>query len=199
MHPAEIPFVVEAEAALVHRTGDAGVGGRVLRNQQGGGVACLEAVVHVLEKVERVAVDAALRVALPVDEARDCVHAQAVEMELFEPVIRGGLEETAHFTARMDEVVAAPLALADRAVRILIKRRAVILRQAVGVHREVHGHEIHDCADSGVVQAVDEQPELRRGAVARGRGEKSGVLVAPRAVKRVLGQRQEFHVGVAAV
>ena len=199
VHPAEIPFVVEAEAALVHRTGDAGVGGRVLRDEQSGGVARLEAAVHAFEEVERIAVYAALLVSLPVDEARDRIHAQTVEMELLEPVIRGGLQKTPHLATGMDEIIAAPLAFSDRAVRILIKRRAVILREAVGVHREVNGDEIHDRADSGVMQPVDQQPELRRCAVARGGGEKAGVLIAPRAVKRVLGERQELDVRVAAV
>ena len=61
------------------------------------------------------------------------------------------------------------------------------------------GHEIHDRAETGVVQPVDELFELRGRAVARGWREKSGILVAPRAVERVLGERKELDVRVAAV
>ena len=162
-------------------------------------MACLEAAVHALEEVERIAVYAALLVSLPVDEARDRIHAQTVEMEFLEPVIRGRLQKTPHFAARMVEIVAAPLADADRVVRVLVQRRAVELRKAVGVHCEVDGHEIHDRAETGVVQPVDELFELRGRAVARGRREKSGILVAPRAVERVLGERKELDVRIAAV
>ena len=162
-------------------------------------MARLEAAVHALEEVERIAVYAALLVSLPVDEARDRIHAQAVEMELLEPVIRGGLQKTPHLATGMDEIIAAPLAFSDRAVRILIKRRAVVPRETVGVDREVNGDEIHDRADSGVMQPVDELFELRGRAVARGRREKSGILVAPRAVERVLRERKELDVRVAAV
>ena len=179
VHPAEVPFAVKAQSALVHRAGHAGVGGRVLRDQQGGGVAGLEPCVHPSEEFQRVAVDAARRVALPVDQAGDRVHAQAVKVELGQPVVGRGLQKAAHLAPRVDEVVAAPLALAHVDMRILIERRAVVARKAVAVHREVHGDEVHDRADARLMQAVDQRFELGGRAVARGRGEKACILVAP--------------------
>ncbi len=38
----------------------------------------------------------------------------------------------------MNEIVAAPLADADRVVRVLVQRRAVELRKAVGVYGKVY-------------------------------------------------------------
>ena len=61
----------------------------------------------------------------------------------------------------------------------------------------MYRYKIHDCTDTGMMQLVNQHFQLRRRAVARGRGKKSGVLVAPGAVKRVLGQRQKLHMRVA--
>ena len=69
VHPAEIPFVVEAQAALVHRTGDTGIGSRVLSDEESRGMAGFETAVHIFKEVECVAVDAARGIALPVDQA----------------------------------------------------------------------------------------------------------------------------------
>ena len=135
--------------------------------------------VHVFEELHRVAVDAARRVALPVDQAADRVHAQAVKMELVEPVVGSGLQKAAHFAARVDEVAAAPLAFAHVGVGIFVKRRAVEQRKAVTVDREVYGYKVHDCTDARVMQPVDEHFQLCGRAVARGGREKAGVLVAP--------------------
>ena len=48
VHPAHIPLVVKAQAALVCRAGHAGVGGGVLGNEHGRGVALLEPAVQFL-------------------------------------------------------------------------------------------------------------------------------------------------------
>ena len=96
----------------------------------------------------------------------------------------------------MNEIVAAPFTFTDRAMRVLVQVRAVVFRQTVGVHGKVYRYKIHDCTDTGMMQLVNQHFQLRRRAVARGRGKKSGVLVAPGAVKRVLGQRQKLHMRV---
>ncbi len=56
-------------------------------------MAGFQTAVHIFEEFERVAVDAARGIALPVDEARDRIHAQTVEMELSEPVIGRRLQK----------------------------------------------------------------------------------------------------------
>jgi hypothetical protein len=72
---------------------------------------------------------------------------------------------------------------------------AVELRQAMGIGGEVRRHPIEDHADAGLVQRVDEGLEVVRRAVARARCEIPGGLVAPRAVERMLHERQQFNVG----
>ena len=55
-------------------------------------------------------------------------------------------------------------------------------------------HPVEDHADAVLVQHVDEVHEVLRRAVARGRREVAGRLVAPRAVERVLGHRHQLDV-----
>ena len=129
-------------------------------------MADLQSGVHIFQEIQRVTVDAARGVALPVDQAADRIHTQAVKMELVEPVIGRGLQETAHLTARMDEVTAAPFAFAHVGVRIFIERCAVEQGETVAVDREMHGDKVHDCADARVVQPIDQHFELRRCAIA---------------------------------
>ena len=72
---------------------------------------------------------------------------------------------------------------------------AVELRERPGVAREVRGHPVDDDADARLVQRVDEEPEVVGRAEPRGRRVVRGDLVPPRAAERVLGDRQELHVG----
>ena len=185
---------VEAQSVLFERLGHARISGRILCDQQRGGMAVFEPLVHHFEKGQRVSVDTACRVALPVDQAGDRVHAQTVKVELLEPVIGRRLQKAPHLAPRVDEVIAAPLAFAHSDVRVFVERCAVIPRKAIAVHCKMHGHKVHDRADARLMQAVDQGFELGGRAVARGRSKKSCILVAPRAVERMLGQGQEFDV-----
>ena len=84
-----------------------------------------------------------------------------------------------------------------RGIGVLVQVGAVEAGQAVGVGREVRRHPVEDHADAPLVEVVDEAHELLRRAVARGRGEVAGRLVAPRPVERVLHDRQQLDVGEA--
>ncbi len=58
-------------------------------------------------------------------------------------------------------------------------------------------HPVEDHADTVPVQHVDQVHAVLRRAVARGRREVAGGLVAPRSVERMLGDRHQLHVGEA--
>ena len=77
---------------------------------------------------------------------------------------------------------------------MLVQMRAVEIAQAMLVGGEVRRHPVEDHADAVLVQLVDEVHEVLRRAVAAGRGEISGRLIAPRAVERMLHHRHEFDV-----
>ncbi len=82
-------------------------------------------------------------------------------------------------------------------VRMLVQMGAVEIREAVLVARKVGGHPVEDDADAAAVKHVDEVHEVLRLAVARGRREVPGRLIAPGAVEGVLADRQQLDVGEA--
>ena len=82
-------------------------------------------------------------------------------------------------------------------VGVLIEVGAVEEAGAVLVGREVGGHPVQDDPDAVLVQVVHQKHEILGGAVAAGGREVAGGLVTPGAVKGVLHDRHEFHVGKA--
>ena len=155
-------------------------------------------MVQVLQKVHGTLVHAAVGVTLPVQCPGDGVHADAVAVVHIHPQPGGAAQEAAYLPAVVVEVAGAPLALAHIAV-VLVQVGAVELGQCVGVGGKVHRNKVHDDADAHAVAGVDEGSELGRGAVAAGHREIPGGLIAPAAVKGMLGQRQQLHMGKVMV
>ena len=58
-------------------------------------------------------------------------------------------------------------------------------------------HPVEQNAEAVLVAVIDEVAEIFRASEARGRGKKSGALVAPGIVQRMLGHRQQLDVGEA--
>ena len=199
IHPAQVPLVVKAQTAVLHRRGDFGIIGGILRDEHRRGVALLQALVHPLQKLQRGTVHAAGRVALPVDEPGDRVHAQTVKVEHPQPVIGAGLQKGADLPAGMHEIAAAPLALPHRGGGVFVQRGAVKVVQAVGVHRKMHRHKIQQHPHARLMAGVHQPAQSLRRAVTAGGCVKAGGLVAPAAVKGVLRQRHQLDVGVAVV
>ena len=126
------------------------------------------------------------RVALPVNQPADRIHAQAVKVEFLQPVLGGGLQEAAHLPPGVHEVAAAPLADAHVAVGVLVQGRAVVLPQGVVVHGKVDGHKIQQHPHALLVAAVHKGLQLPGAAVAGGGAEEPRVLIAPGRVAGVL-------------
>ena len=82
---------------------------------------------------------------------------------------------------------------------VLVEVGAVKLCQSVGIGGKVHRHKVHDDADAHAVAGVDKAGKLGGGAVAAGDGKIAGGLVAPAAVKGMLCQRQQLHMGKVMV
>ena len=117
-------------------------------------------------------------------------------MILRQPVVGRGLHKAGHLAAGKDKVVAAPFTGRHITGRIFIKLGPVILFEGIVIRREMGGHEVDDGTDAGIVQTVHEFLQFRRGPVpGRGR-EESRVLVAPAAVKGMLGQGHDLHMGI---
>ncbi len=205
VHPAHVPLEPEAESGAAGRRGDAGEARGFLGDHRDPGVALVGRGVDLLEERDRLEVlAAAVDVGGPfalfarvveVEHRGDGVDAQPVDVELLEPEESVGDEEVAHLAAAVVEDVGAPVpVLAAAGIRVLVERLAVEPCEREGVLREVTRHPVHDHADVGLVEPVDEVAQVVGVAEAAGGGEVSGDLIAPRAAERVLGERHELDV-----
>ena len=121
VHPAHVPLQAEAEAARVGGPGDAGPRRRLLRDHHGAGDPLVDRGVDLLQEGHRFEVLApAVHVGLPlagvarvveVEHRRHGVDAQAVDVELLEPVEGVGHEEVADLAAAEVEDERAPVGL----------------------------------------------------------------------------------------
>ena len=130
-----------------------------------------------------------------VQHAGHAVHANAVHVEVLEPVQHVGDQEGADLAAGKVELVRAPVG-----VNLVLKQHmAVKGGKAVGVGTKTAGHPVHDHADARLVARIDKVHELLRVAVARRGGIVAGRLVAPGAIEGMLHERHDLNVGVAHV
>jgi hypothetical protein len=75
-------------------------------------------------------------------------------------------------------------------IRVLVEMSTIELGESVRVRGEMRRHPVENHADPMLMQHIDERQEIVGRAVARRRREIAGRLIAPRAVERVLGNRQ---------
>ena len=84
-------------------------------------------------------------------------------------------------------------------VGVFVEMRAVELREAVRVAREMRGRPIENDAEAGLMAAVDKFHEIGGRAVAAGGGEVAERLVAPGAVEGMLHDGEQLDVRVAEI
>ena len=198
MHPAHVPLVVEADAIVAGGGRDFEEVGGIFGHVNAGGPALVQAVVEVPQEGDGSLVDAPGRVALPVEGAGDGVHPDAVAVVDLHPEGGGAVQEAAHLPAVVVEVAGAPLAVAHIAV-VLVEVGAVKVGERVAVGGKVDGHKVHDDTNAHPVAGVDKGRKVGGVAVAAGDREVTGGLVAPTAVKGMLCQRQQLHMGEAVI
>ena len=130
-----------------------------------------------------------------VEHARDGVDAQAVDVELLEPVEGVGDEKVAHLAAAEVEDVGAPVRLlTTTGVGMLVQGLAVEPAERPLVFGEVRRNPVHDDADAGLVEPVDQVPQVIRMPESRRGGVVAGHLIAPAGAVGVLGERHELDV-----
>ena len=116
-----------------------------------------------------------------------------------EPMLGRREEKAADFVTPVVEDEALPVGMeAEAGIGVLEEVGPVELRQREVVRGEVGGHPVQDHPDVGAVEAVDQRHEVLRVAVAAGRREVTGRLIAPGSVERMLHQGQELDVGEPA-
>ncbi len=130
-----------------------------------------------------------------VEHRRHRIDAQPVGVVAVQPAQGAAEQEPPDLVAPVVEDRAAPVGMhAKPRVGVLVEVRAVEVLQPKLVGREVRRHPVEDHADAVLVQVIDQEHEVLRRAVAAGRREISGHLVAPRAVKGVLRDGHELDV-----
>ena len=208
MHPAHVPLVGEAQTIILRPGGYLRPGGGFLRNDDRAVLPAPHDRIQMLEElnglqisVSAVAVRyplAVLPAIVKIQHGRHRIHPQPVDMVLIIPVERIADEEVLHLILGIIEDLGAPVrVLAETRIRILVGGRAVELRQALGVLREVRRYPVQDHADAVLMQVVHHVHELLRLAVAGGRCIVARHLIAPGRVQRVLRDAHELHMGVA--
>ena len=208
VHPAHVPLHREAKAAKVCRAGDARPGGGLLGDGDDAGRQFVDGGVHLLQELHGLKVlPAAVGVGAPaargpgvvqVQHRGNRVDAQTIDVELLQPEQRVGHQEVADLGSAEVENVCAPVQLLTAArVGVFVEGGPVEAAQCPGVLGEVRGDPVHDHPDAGPVQGVDQEAKVVRGAEPRGRRVVRGDLIPPRTAERVLGHRQQLHVGEA--
>ena len=130
-----------------------------------------------------------------VQHAGYAVHANAVHVEVLEPIQHVGDQEGADLAAGEVKLVRAPVG-----VNLMLKQHvAVKSGKAVGIGTKAAGNPVHDHADASLVARIDKVHELLRVAVARRGGVVAGRLVAPGAVEGVFHERHDLDMRVAHV
>ena len=131
-----------------------------------------------------------------VEHRGDRVHAQAVGVEVLEPVERAREQEVPHLGAAVVEDQRAPVGMrAPPRVGVLVERGAVEAGERELVAREVGRHPVEDHADARARAAGRRSARKSSGAPKRAVGrEEARHLVAPRAAERVLHHRHQLDV-----
>ncbi len=206
VHPAHVPLVVEAQAAVLrrvgherprggllghhHHVGEVGLHGAVDLADKRAGVQVLLGTVLVELLLARI-VDAKVEV----QHAGHAVHADAVNVEVLEPIQHVGDQEGADLAACEVKLMRAPVG-----VNLVFKQHVAVKGgKAVGVGAKTAGYPVHNHADACLVTRIDKVHELLRVAVARRGGIVAGRLVAPRAVEGMLHKRHDLNMRVAHV
>ena len=206
VHPAHVPLVVEAQAAVLRRVGHERPRGGLLGHHHHVGVMGLYGAVDLTNK--RAGVQVLLGTVLvelllarivdakvEVQHAGNAVHANAVHVEVLDPVQHVGDQEGADLAAGEVELVRAPVG-----VNLVLKQHVAVKGgKAVGVGAKTAGYPVHDHADACLVARIDKVHELLRVAVARRGGVIAGRLVAPGAIEGMLHKRHDLNVRIAHV
>ena len=206
VHPAHVPLVVEAQAAVLRRIGHERPRGGLLGHHHHVGVVRLHSAVDLADKCAGVQVllgtvlvelllSGIVDAKVEVQHAGYAVHANAVNVEVLEPVQYVGDQEGADLATGKIELVRAPVG-----VNLVLKQHVAVKGgKAVGVGAKTAGHPVHDHANACLVACIDKVHELLRVAVARRGGKVAGRLVAPGAIEGMLHERHDLDMRVAHV
>src|SRR5436190_15561820 len=120
---------------------------------------------------------------------------EAVSVIAFKPKQRVRFQKIRDLTPPVVVDERAPVLVKPKTrVRVLIERRAIEPRQAVGIGREVCRHPVEQDADACLVKSIDEPRKIVRRAEPPCWSEEPDRLIAPGAGEGMLADGQELDV-----
>ena len=204
VHPAHIPLVVEAEPTRIrgarhrrkrrgllgngHRAGTLTAHHFIETPQKSHGFQILAASMHVGQPLARRAAVVAI------EHRRHGINTQAVDPETLQPMQGTADQETANL--RLTEIVNQRVPVTMHAlarIGVLVERRAVEPRKAMRVGRKMCWNPVEQYTEPRRMTTLDKTAKARRVTMSRRRCVQADGLIAPGAVERMLGDRQEFH------
>ena len=210
MHPAHVPFQVEAQILGIVRggVGDTRPGGGFFGDGEGVWVQGVNAVVERAQKFQGVDVfTAAVAVGQPftlfageveVKHGGNSIDAQPVDVVFFQPEEGVADEKLTDFITAVIKNIGPPIRMCPQArIFMFIEMGAIKETKAMLIHREVGRHPIQNHANFGLMASIDKGHEIIGRAEAAGRGKVASHLVAPGAVKRMFRDGQQLNVSVA--
>src|SRR5262249_34594460 len=100
------------------------------------------------------------------------------------------------FIAPVIEYVSIPIRMESLTpVGMFVKMRAVEVSQPVAIRREVRRYPVENYPNSMLVKVIHHVHEVLRRSIARGWRKVTGGLISPRAIERMLHNRQQFNMG----
>ena len=202
--------VVEADSAVVEGDAHPGHAAHVLGDGDGRRAELVDESVGEREVGDGILVDALVEEAFAgverdvavvvVDHRRHAVEAEAVEMELVEPVLDVRQQEVLHLLLSVVEEFRIPVGLVSglAGLRVEVVGSVEFVDPLVEVLDVVRMHEVHDDGQPEFVGASDQLFELLGGPAARRGCEETRHVVSERPVVGVLGDGHELH-GVVSV
>ena len=209
VHPAHVPFVVEAKTASVPvfrwRPRHAGKARRLFGDRHRTGPFDADHPIHAAQKVDGFEVfAAAMRVRHPlarftavvaVEHRRHRVDTQTVDTVPLQPVERVADQVVADLGPCVVENQCLPVVVkAFARIGVFVQRRAVEIAEPVRVGWKVRWHPVENDPEARSMRGFHQKAEVFRRAEARRRRIEADRLVAPRAIERMLADGQQFKV-----
>ena len=207
VHPAHIPFVIEAHAACVYRLGNQRPGCGFLRDHQRVGMILEYGLIQLLDEIhgfQIARIPVFIRLPFPVlpgviqiKHIGHRIDAQPVNMEFLQPEQRVGNQEALDLGAAVIKVGGSPFPVLRPLLIIrLVKGLPVEMTQSLIVLAEMARHPVHDDGNAVFMGLVYQIHEVLRFAVAAGYRIIACSLIAPGAIIGMLTEGHELQMGV---
>ena len=208
VHPAHVPFVGKPQSALIGALADAGPGRGLFGNHQCARHFAGNHIVEMAQKLDGFEVfPPAMTVGHPfpglariiaVQHRGHCIHAQPVDMEMLEPMQRRSQHKAMYLGAAQVVNQGIPVLMkAFKRVGVFVQRRAIKLRQPVGIVGKMRRHPVQNHADTGHVTGIDERGKIIWRAITGRRRKLRQGLITPGTTERVLHDRHQLDMGEA--